>query len=472
MRTKFAILLAIAAVCVTTVWAGWAKEQQITSNKYCNDLHYPTGHRVAIAANGVRHLVWEANGFVYYKRYYPTSGWTADLKLSGSTGSITGPASIALDPDGSTVHVVWHEQLAHGNIRYHIFYWKCVPGSSGNGGWVGTPTDLTPSLQRVFMRPVVACYRGHVVVAWCEEYSDVLWFCECIDGTWQTPRSWVFPSAPVGVQSTSIAVDSLNRHGDVYISYIVVPPGGVSYNYVIRRQGGVWQDPEYVTSAGSYPCIEVDPTTGYPHIVLGTLSIYHTYWDEAGWKLPEIIESVGGVPNMFFNGGSAFVVWSLSSSAGSGIRYTIGNYGSWTPPDWVTTNGGRDPNITASTTGNVFVVWRDGSGAKYPQVWGRLYSPGSGGGMAAPIAISLPGVELFPNPAKAGRVMVQYTLPLAGPMTVTLLDVSGRAVKTQEIPASDRSGSFSINVSGLRAGVYILRLETGTSNLIRKLVIE
>jgi hypothetical protein len=92
--------------------------------------------------------------------------------------------------------------------------------------------------------------------------------------------------------------------------------------------------------------------------------------------------------------------------------------------------------------------------------------------MAAPIAISLPGVELFPNPAKAGRVMVQYTLPLAGPMTVTLLDVSGRAVKTQEIPASDRSGSFSINVSGLRAGVYILRLETGTSNLIRKLVIE
>jgi hypothetical protein len=56
-------------------------------------------------------------------------------------------------------------------------------------------------------------------------------------------------------------------------------------------------------------------------------------------------------------------------------------------------------------------------------------------------------------------------------MTVTLLDVSGRAVWTQEVAASDR-GSAAIDVSGLNAGVYVVKLESGSASQIRKLVIQ
>jgi hypothetical protein len=92
--------------------------------------------------------------------------------------------------------------------------------------------------------------------------------------------------------------------------------------------------------------------------------------------------------------------------------------------------------------------------------------------MARPIAISQLGVELFPNPTKTGRVTVQYSLPRAEPARVTLLDVSGRAVRTQEIPATGRSGSFSIDVGGLNAGVYVARLVAGDLSVSKSLVVE
>jgi hypothetical protein len=106
------------------------------------------------------------------------------------------------------------------------------------------------------------------------------------------------------------------------------------------------------------------------------------------------------------------------------------------------------------------------------QAFAKLTLPPAFGPQAEPTAISQSGIELFPNPAKAGRVTVQYSLPRAEPLRVTLLDVSGRAVRTQEVSTSDRSGSFSIDASGLRAGVYIVKLESGTGSLTRKFVIH
>jgi hypothetical protein len=179
------------------------------------------------------------------------------------------------------------------------------------------------------------------------------------------------------------------------------------------------------------------------------------------------------------------------------VRYSIGQYGDWTAPAWLTSRyyGEVDyVSAAASAAGDVYAVWIDEVG-RYNQIFGRLYTPGSFGGQAEPIATPRSGVELFPNPAKAGRVTVQYTLPSPCPLpvgegsgvrgqglTVTLLDVSGRAVRRSALAAeapvgrrgvrSSGKGSFSIDASGLNAGVYILKLESGTSSQTRKLVIQ
>jgi hypothetical protein len=282
----------------------------------------------------------------------------------------------------------------------------------------------------------------------------------------------------------SIAVDPQDRQGDVFISCFgsVIDPPDQFNAFVVRRKGGVWQDWEDATPGTdiNYASIEVEPSTGSPHVVCQQSNhIVHTHRDPSlGWQPLETISDPGALsceqPSMFFSGGSAFVVWvEVGSDGVSGIKYSIGQYGNWSTPAWVTSGYSDDyPSVTARSNGDVYVVWQDGRG-RTPQIWGRLHTPGGGdGGGAEPVTLSQSGIELFPNPTKAGRVTFQYALPRAVPLRVTLLDVSGRAVRTQEVAATGRSGSFSIDASGLKTGVYILKFQSGTSSQTRKLVIQ
>ncbi len=92
------------------------------------------------------------------------------------------------------------------------------------------------------------------------------------------------------------------------------------------------------------------------------------------------------------------------------------------------------------------------------------------GPQAKPVALSQSCLELVPNPAQAGRVAVRYSLPHAGQMTVTLVDISGRVVQTQEV-AAGLKGAVSVDVSGLSAGVYMARLVAGDLDVSQPLVI-
>jgi hypothetical protein len=481
MRTKFAIALAIAVVCATIALAGWANEEQITNNKLSNDLRLYNGDKVVVASNGVRHLVWTTGSGVYYKRYYPGSGWTSDYKLTKDASS-SGP-SIALDANGTDIHVVWAGKGVGSSANRSIYYQKCVPGPSGNGGWVGTPRVIGSEGHLNFTVPAVACYQGHIVVTWSTGYSDSVAFCECVNGNWGAPSYFLDP--PALAWYPSIAVDPQDRCGDVFICYGRTNAGPAQACCVLRRHNGVWQQREVATGGNvgyGSPCVEVDPVNGYPHVFCRSsspdYSICHTYWDPGlGWQPPEVIagqfaNSYGG-HSAIFSGGSAYVVWpETSPDSVPGIKYSVGQYGNWTAPDWVT-SGYSDlwPGVAARANGDVFVVWQDGR-TKIAQIWGRLYSAGSFSGQAEPKALSQSGVELFPNPAKAGRVTVQYALLRAEPLQVTVCDVSGRAVRTQEVSATRRTGALSIDLGDLNAGVYVVRITGSNLTTSRKLVVQ
>jgi hypothetical protein len=484
MRSRFAILLAIAVVCVTTALADWLPEEQVTRNKSSNDLRQNSGHKTVITTNGVRHLVWFTSSGVFYKRYYPGTGWTPDYQVTTIKNS--NRPSIALDANGTDIHVVWGGAGAGRQAHKHIYYQKCVPGPSGNGGWVGTPKDISGEAPgRDNEAPAVACYQGHIMVTWEASYSDSIGFNECVNGNWGAATYFADQSGTGAMaRYPSIAVDPQGRYGDVFITTHVNGSTQANGVYVIRRQGGTWQAPEWVFAAPMggyfYPTVEVDPGTGYPHVVCAKDGISHTYWDpDLGWRPPEMISDLNilafGGPSMIFSGSSAFVVWwELSHGSVTNIMYSAGQYGNWTTPDWVSSGyGGNWPSVTARANGDVYVVWPDERPSKSQiQIWGRLYTPDGGGGMGQPIALSQLGMELFPNPAMAGRVSVRYSLPRAEPLRITLRDVSGRALRTQEIPVADRSGSFSIDVSGMNAGVYVARLVAGDLSVSKSLVVE
>ncbi len=486
MQSKLTMLIAIAAVCATTLWAGWGPEEQITSSDNYGDI----SPLVVVGSNNYRHVVWNsrdhANVHRYYQRWYPTSGWTSAYTIVSPAKYCAGNYALALDGNATDIHFAW-QGYDGGSIAQRAYYAKCVPGTKGTGTW-GKTIRLT--LDRRTSTVDVVSFNDRVAVAFALDYAGKpkgdTWqtnlevgFKECIGKNWQATQ-YINPGFRAG--GVSIAADAQARGGcDVYYLY--------QYNgdaYVMRRLNGTFLQPAELAAIGvSQVTVEVDPGTGFPHIVCcrkpdgGPYRVYHTYRDPVdGWQQLAMVSEENSVystsPRMCFNGDEICVVWDDSTAGVHGIKYAFGAYGSWTR-GWVTSgwSGWADgtPDVAAAPDGGLYCVWADGR--QYPPlIWGSPYTPDGDGGEARPTAFSQSSIELSPNPVKAGRVTVRYSLPRAEPMTVTLLDVSGRAVKTQQVAATSARGTFGIDAGVLKPGVYVLKFNAGSDNLTRKLVIN
>ena len=75
------------------------------------------------------------------------------------------------------------------------------------------------------------------------------------------------------------------------------------------------------------------------------------------------------------------------------------------------------------------------------------------------------GLRVFPNPANE---VINISLNKEVSATLTLLDVSGKVIKTQELNGI----STSINTASLNSGVYFVTINDGTSVSTQKVVIK
>ena len=101
------------------------------------------------------------------------------------------------------------------------------------------------------------------------------------------------------------------------------------------------------------------------------------------------------------------------------------------------------------------------------------YRPaGRSGVMAGPTSgIRKSSLTISPNPLTGDVAGVRYTLPNAGPATLTVYDVTGRARIRQHTHAT-RTGTLALDVRNLSAGIYLVRLDAGTNTVTTKLVIQ
>lgn len=499
MRSRFAVLLAIVAVCVTTAWASWTPEALVIGGSARHSLLGNGGNKLVFGPDGVGHLIWRGASGNWCNRYDPLSGWKPDVQISASTWS---PA-IALDDNGTTIHAVWQDTC--------VFYRRCDRTEQGEDVW----SDVVRlGAGGGTLNASVACVPGdpnHVVACWDQSYSgrkgyEAIGFNECVGGVWGTPIR--LDSAVINNfrRIPSIAV---GPNGDVYIAYY----NGARHVSVKTRHNGVWGTTVDVTSGlgtdqCSQPAIEVNPITGNPHVVFSWMRIlqinkklkdtlyaaYHTYRNSQGaWlPVPELISVVRnrekyGFPDhyptmAFLDNGAAYAVWEESYPLTSrGVQYSCNSVesGTWTSPAWLNSDTTADyrsswPHVAyCGVAQTVYAVWSrtyDDMLGVPTEIWWTSNYMGDGGGMGRPVALSQSRIELFPNPATAGRVTVQYALPHAGQAIVTLLDVSGRAVRTQEVAAGIR-GTFAIDLRGLNAGVYVMKLDAGATSLTRKVVL-
>jgi len=97
--------------------------------------------------------------------------------------------------------------------------------------------------------------------------------------------------------------------------------------------------------------------------------------------------------------------------------------------------------------------------------------PSREGITAGSTEIGAPSFAIAPNPLAGGFATVRYSLPRAGLATLNVFDVTGRTVLTQTL-AAGRTGTASLDLRKLEAGVYLVKVTTEGFSTTQKLVVE
>ena len=79
--------------------------------------------------------------------------------------------------------------------------------------------------------------------------------------------------------------------------------------------------------------------------------------------------------------------------------------------------------------------------------------------------------RVFPNP-NTGDFRIEFEALQVQPMRLRLIDLMGKTVHEEVLPAQAGSISRDWRLSQLAAGMYLLRLESGSSNIQRKVIIR
>ena len=75
------------------------------------------------------------------------------------------------------------------------------------------------------------------------------------------------------------------------------------------------------------------------------------------------------------------------------------------------------------------------------------------------------GIELFPNPASEG-VSLQFDQPITG--AIVIYDAAGREVMARSV----RGSACSLDLRGLKTGIYSVEVQSGTEVIREQLVVH
>jgi hypothetical protein len=110
--------------------------------------------------------------------------------------------------------------------------------------------------------------------------------------------------------------------------------------------------------------------------------------------------------------------------------------------------------------------WRYG---ERPPAFGP-WQPARGGAAAEPVAGQV-SLAVAPNPLAGGWATVRYALPAAGPLRVSVYDVTGRSVAVTSL-AAGRSGAARLDLRNLSAGVYLVKIQSQGMSAAQKLIVQ
>jgi hypothetical protein len=79
--------------------------------------------------------------------------------------------------------------------------------------------------------------------------------------------------------------------------------------------------------------------------------------------------------------------------------------------------------------------------------------------------------QVNPNPA-SGKTIMSFSAETTGDYTISLTDICGRVIKTDDGRASAGANSYTIDISGIAAGVYTATLQKDKQSYTTRLVVK
>ncbi len=182
------------------------------------------------------------------------------------------------------------------------------------------------------------------------------------------------------------------------------------------------------------------------------------------WYSGSLYALKGGNTNQFFRYDAADTNWTEMD--------TIPSFGTTMKKKRVKGGGdlaGYGAGTFFAFKGNkTFEFWR----YVVPTPQASSFKPQARDGVASGVERTAYGVmRVSPSPLSGGWATLSYSLPKAGPVNVTVLDVAGRTVLRQS-SIGNLESSMALDLRGLSAGVYLVRLDAGQVSTSAKLVVQ
>lgn len=92
--------------------------------------------------------------------------------------------------------------------------------------------------------------------------------------------------------------------------------------------------------------------------------------------------------------------------------------------------------------------------------------------LAAASAAALPGLGVYPNPARTSTTVRVPGVAGVTQATLSLRDALGRTVRAATLPLPSTGLVHELRLAGLATGVYVLQVQAGTTTTVRRLAIE
>ena len=156
------------------------------------DLNFSGLASAASTRDGVVHVVWTDNRIfarnqIWWKRFVPGIGWSADSQIVVSAGSATTPSLVATR--SGRLHLVWRDNRDGNN---EIYYKECTPA----GGWDLVDTRLTINSASQIQPHLDADPMDNVYVVWTDSRVSAsnpdIWYMERKAGVWGTETALVY----------------------------------------------------------------------------------------------------------------------------------------------------------------------------------------------------------------------------------------------------------------------------------------